>query len=304
VAGVGAALPAGNPLMAGLVTGALVLLAASGVYGSRFLDRFRDELPADAVPPVARRLYWRAVHRGLLDENYARAVVGPTVALGRTLRLLDRRLIDRATGPVTPAGRPGGAVAGWEARFATIRRAHDAGFVTLAEPPALLDWLPPHATPTGRAAAHPRDVRERLGDLVTGTARADGRETGGTGVIERAVSAVARLTEQVERVAFQGSAEGRTGFLTAAIARTVETIERIVFQAHLERAASLLTTAIAKFAEAVEHVVFQSGIERGLHSAGTRTQSLLLTTESRLGQPFVMGGLLVVVLGALLASTL
>jgi len=304
VAGVGAALPAGNPVMAGLFIGALALLAVSGIYGARFLDRFRDELPAGAAQPMARRLYWRALDRGLLDENYGRALVGPTVALGRTLRRFDRRVIDRATGASAPAGRPSGAGADWESRFATVRRAHDAGFVTLAEPPARLDWLPPVATPTGRAAAHPHGVGEHVRDVTTAiSARAEHREMGDAGVVERAATTVARFTEGFERVVFQGSPERGAGFVTNAIARTVEAVERVVFQANLERVVSGLSSGIARFTEAVERAVFQSGIERGLHHAGTVTQRSLLTIESRLGQPLVMGGLLVVVLAVLVAGT-
>lgn len=282
VAGAGAALPAGHPLMAGLFIGSLALLAVSGIYGPRFLDRFRDELPAGAVQPVARRLYWRALDRGLLDENYGRALVGPTLALGRTLRRFDRSVIDRATGASAPAGRPPGAGADWETRFATVRRAHSAGFVTVAEPPERLDWLPPMAPSAGRGAERPH----------------------GMGAAERAQSSVARFSEAVGRVVYRGSPERGAGFFTSAIARAVEAVERVVFQANLERVVSGLSSGIARFTEAVEHAVFQSGIERGLHHAGTMTQRSLLTIESRLGQPVVMGGLLVVVLSALLAGTL
>ncbi|CAN5807146.1 hypothetical protein BH20ACT4_BH20ACT4_00150 [soil metagenome] len=284
VTGVGAALPAGNPLIAGLFIGALALLAVSGVYGPRFLDRFRDELPAGVAPPMARRLYWRVLHRGLLDENYGRAIVRPTLALGRALRRFDRRVIDRAIGTAAPAGRPSGTGDTWEQRFATIRRAHDAGFVTLAEPPAQLDWLPPAATASGRPATDPHEMV-------------------GTGVVDRAATTVARYTEGFERAVFQGRADRGAGFLPSAVARVVEAIERVVFQASLERAASLLTSAIAKFTEAVEHAVFQSGVERGLHRASTSVQRSLLTIENRLGQPFVVGGLLVIVLAVLVAGT-
>ena len=304
VAGVGTALPAGNPLMAGLFIGALALLAVSGVYGPRFLDRFRDELPASAVPPVARRLYWRALDRGLLDENYGRAFVGPTFALGRMLRRFDRRVIHQAPGAAAPAGRSPPAGGDWEARFATIRRAHNAGFVTLAESPARLDWLPPAAAATDRTAAHPHGVGERARGVMRATsAPAERREMGEEGVVERAETAMARFTERFERAVFQGSAERGAGFFTSAIARFVEAIERIVFQANLERIASLLTSAIARFTEAVEHAVFQSGVERGIHRASTRAQRSLLTIENRLGQPFLIGGLLVVVLVVLVAGT-
>jgi NADH-quinone oxidoreductase subunit L len=261
-AGIGDALPAGNPLMAGLFIGTLALLAVSGVYGPRFLDRFRDELPAGAVPSVARRLYWRALHRGLLDETYARAFVGPTAALGQTLQRFDRPV---SPSSATPAA---GSDVDWEARFASIRRAHTAGFVTLAEPPTRLDWLPPAAAPSG------------------------GSET-----------AVARFTETVERVVFQGSPERGADLVTSAIARSVETVERVVFQANLERVASLLTSAIARFIEGVEQIVFQTGVERGVNRASTMGQRSLFTIESRLGQPQVIGGLLVVVLVVLVVGT-
>ncbi len=304
VSGVGSALPAGNPLLAGLFVGALALLALSGVYGPRFLDRFRDELPAGDLPPVARRLYWRSLDRGLLDENYARLFVRPTAALGRTLRRFDRRVIDRATGATAHAVRPSAAGADWEARFAIVRRAHNAGFVTLAEPLARLDWLPPTAVPTGRTVGQPHGVGEHVRDAtMTVSERADGREMGEVGVVERAETAVARFVEGFERGVFQGSPERGAGFFTSSIARMVEAVERVVFQANLERAASLLSSGIARFTEAVEHVVFQSGVERGVHHIGTTTQRSLLKIENRLGQPFVMGALLVVVLVVLVAGT-
>jgi NADH-quinone oxidoreductase subunit L len=280
VAGVGDALPAGNPLMAGLFIAALGLLAVSGVYGPRFLDRFRDEQPAGTASPIVHRLYWRALDRGLLDESYARAFVRPTTALGRTLRRFDRRVIDRAAGASAPAGRQIGHGADWEARFAAVRRAHNAGITALAEPPARLDWLPSAAP-----------------------GRAERWSKGETGVIERAETAMARFTEDGEPVAFQGSPEHATGLFTSVIARAIETVERVVFQASLERAATLLTSGIAKFTEAVEHVIFQSGVERGLHRGGTTVQRSLLAIESRLGQPIVMVWVLMVVLVLLVAGT-
>ena len=279
VAGVGAAVPAGHPLVAGLFIGALALLAVSGVYGPRFLDRFRDELPAGAVRPLGRRLYWRTLNRGLLDENYARAFVWPTAALGRTLRRFDQHVIDR-TPTAAPARLASGSGADWEARFVTMRRTSDAGFATLAEPPSRLDWLP----------------------SVT-SARAERWETGEPGVLERSENATARLTERSEPVVFQGSPERAVEFFRTGMARIIEAVERVVFQARLEGVAALLATAIARFTEAVEHAVFQSGVERGLHRAGTSTQRSLLTIESRLGQPIVMGGLVVVVLVVLVAGT-
>ncbi|MDQ3628730.1 MAG: NADH-quinone oxidoreductase subunit L [Actinomycetota bacterium] len=304
VAGVGAALPAGNPLMAGLFVGALALLAVSGVYGPRFLDRFRDELPAGAVPPVARRLYWRALDRGLLDENYTRAIVGPTVALGRLLRRFDRRVIDRATGAAAHTGAPSGADPDWEARFTTVRRAHNAGFVTLSEPPERLDWLPPTGTRAGRAAAPRHGMGEHVRAVTTAVSmRAESRGGAGVGVVEQAGTGLARFREAVERRVFQGSPERGASFFTSTIARSVEAVERVVFQANLDRVAALMTGAIARFTELVEHAVFQSGLERGLRRAGIGTQRSLLAVEARLGQPLFMGGLLGVVLIVLVAGT-
>ncbi len=271
---VDAGLPAGNPLVAGLFIGTLVLLAVSGVFGPRFLDRFRAEPPAGVVPPLARRLYWRALGRGLLDETYARAVVGPTVALGQTLRQFDRRVIDGATGTATRQSAGGGD---WEARFATIRKAHSAGFVTLVEPPGRLDWLPPLAPGAGQTAAHPHRWGEHVHDLLVASVRPRHRdEVDGGGVVEQATTAVARFTEAVERV---------------------------VFQANLERVATVITSVIAGFTEVVERAVFQSGVERGVHHVATMGQRSLLTMENRLGQPLFMGGLLIAVLTVLIAGT-
>jgi len=298
---VDAGLPAGNPLVAGLFIGTLVLLAVSGVFGPRFLDRFRAELPAGVVPPLARRLYWRALGRGLLDETYARAVVGPIVALGQTLRQFDRRVIDGVTGTAT---RQSSGDGDWEARFATIRKAHSAGFVTLVEPPGRLDWLPPVAPGAGQTAAHPHGVGEHVHDLMVASARPRRRdEADEGGLVEQAATFVARFTEAVERVVFQSRPERGTGVLTSAIARSVEAVERVVFQANLERVATLITSVIAGFTEVVERAVFQSGVERGVHHVATMGQRSLLSMENRLGQPLFIGGLLIAVLTVLIAGT-
>ncbi len=87
------------------------------------------------------------------------------------------------------------------------------------------------------------------------------------------------------------------------MARFTETVERVVFQANLEGAASVLTSAIARFIEGVEQIVFQTGVERGANRASTMAQRSLFTIESRLGQPQVIGGLLVVVLVVLVVGT-
>jgi len=271
---VDAGLPDGNPVVAALFIGTLVLLAVSGVFGPRFLDRFRAELPAGVVPPLARRLYWRALGRGLLDETYARAVVGPTVALGQTLRQFDRRVIGGATGTATRQSAGGGD---WEAQFATIRRAHSAGFVTLLEPPGRLDWLPPLAPGTGPGADHPHRVGEHVHDLMVASARPRRRdEADEGGLVEQAATSVARFTEAVERV---------------------------VFQANLERVVTLITSVIAGFTEVVERAVFQSGVERGVHRVTGMGQRSLLTMENRLSQPVFIGGLLIAVLTILIAGT-
>ncbi len=304
VVAVGSAVPAGNPLVAGLFLGGLGLLAASGVFGPRFLDRFRDEMPADVIPPVARRLYWGALDRGLIDETYRRFFVSPTVALGLMLRRLDRRGIDRATSAVGSGGRAWGVGADWESRFESIRQAHDAGFVTLAEPPERLDWLPSLATPAGGPSTHPDATGERVWDTTSTSPRPGphGR-LGGTGIVEGAQNTVARFAEQVERVVFQGSAERGVAFVASAVARMVEAVERVVFQVHLEQAAARLTSVIARFTEVVEHVVFQSGVDRGVFHLGTTVQRALLAFENRLGRPLVMTGLLLVVLVVLVGGT-
>ncbi len=294
--GVGPALSAGDALMAGLFVAALALLAVSGVLGPRFFDRFRDELPAGAVPRLARRLYWRALHRGLLDEHYARAVTGPTVALGRTLRRFDRRVIEGAVG--TGSKRSPTATGDWEARFAILRRAHAEGSIPLTEAPARLDWLPPARVPVAPSTAQPGTVGRAGRDpmAVSGTAH-------GRGVVERAENAVARSTETIERVVFRGSPERGTAFLTAAMARAVEAVERVVFQANVERVAALITAVIAGFTEAVERAVFQLGVERAVHQVATMGQRSLLTIESRLGHPLVMGALLAAVLVIVVVGT-
>jgi hypothetical protein len=83
----------------------------------------------------------------------------------------------------------------------------------------------------------------------------------------------------------------------------VEAVERVVFQANVERVAALITAAIAGFTEAVERAVFQLGVERAVQRVATMGQRSLLTIESRLGQPLVMGALLATVLVILVVGT-
>ncbi len=205
VAGAGAALTEGHPVVAVLFVAALVALLVSGVHGPRFLDRFRAELPAGAAGPAARRLYWWASGRGLLDERYARRVVAPTMALATTLHAGERALLDR------PRAARGAEPAGWEARFGAARQAHDAGIATLAEPPSRLDWLPP-----------PEDLvrRERLRTRWS---------------IGNAAALISGAVETVERLVFQANVERVVSAASSGIARFIEAVEHLVFQSGVER---------------------------------------------------------------------
>jgi len=103
VAAGSAGVPRGNPILATVFTATMALLLLSGWYGPRYLDRFRDELPPAAATAAARRLYWWALNRGYLDQSYDRAVVGPTMALGRAFERFDSAVLDRPVPPAAPA---------------------------------------------------------------------------------------------------------------------------------------------------------------------------------------------------------
>ncbi len=221
--GAASGVPGGNPVLAAVFAGTLALLLVSGVYGPRYLDRFRDEQPAGAAPPLARRLYWGGLNRGYLDEVYERTFVRTTMALGRSLARFDRRVIDRTVSAATADQRSvGRAGDSWQAQFDAVRRAHAAGAVTLAEPPGRLDWLP--ATP-------PSGVRPRVG------ASRGGEQSGSSDLMD----GIARLTGAVERVVFQGSLERGYRGLAHLIAAFTEAIERLVFQSGVERTVARTT---------------------------------------------------------------
>jgi len=276
--GAASGVPAGNPVLAAVFAGTLALLLVSGVYGPRYLDRFRDEQPAGGAPPLARRLYWGGLNRGYLDEVYERTFVRSTIALGRSLARFDRRVIDRTPSATTADQRSvGRAGDSWQAQFDAVRRAHAAGAVTLAEPPARLDWLP--ATP-------PSGVRTRVG-------------AGRGGQQIRMLDRVSDATTAVERVMFEHQAKSGSSGLMDGIARLTGAVERVVFQGSLERGYSGLTHLIATFTEAIERLVFQSGVERTVARTTARSQRSLLAFENRLGRPWVSAVLVCLVLIAL-----
>jgi len=326
--------PMGNPILVTLLAATIALLLLSGWYGPRYLDRFRDELPPTAGPAAARRLYWGALNRGYLDDAYQRAVIVPTLALGRALVRFDSAMLDRPVPPPGTATRPGGGDqrATWEQRFLVLRDAHAAAATRPAEPPERLDWL--SAGPT--TALHPEQEQPRVGDPrrgplatrtsawseraserggVVGAVASTGaglaerieqvlsRRTGGRGVFGAAANASAGLAERIEQVFFQ-RAEGRGvfGVVGNAFAGLAERIEQVVFQP-IDTGALKLTGIIAGITDAVEAAVFQSGVERGVTSAAAGTQRLLLATERRLGQPQVIGSILALALLALIIGT-
>ena len=326
--------PMGNPILATLLTATIALLLLSGWYGPRYLDRFRDELPPTAGPAAARRLYWGALNRGYLDDAYQRAVIAPTLALGRALVRFDSAMLDRPVPPPGTATRPGigDQRATWEQRFLVLRDAHAAAATRPAEPPERLDWLsagPAAALPA--APDHPRGAGQRIGAVARRTSAWSERaseggglvgavastgagvveriervlfqRTGGRGVFGAAANASAGLAEGIERVFFQ-RADGRGvfGAVGNAFAGLAERTERVVFQP-IDTGALKLTGIIAGITDAVEAAVFQSGVERGVTSAAAGTQRLLLATERRLGQPQVIGSILALALLALIIGT-
>ena len=280
--------PPGHLVLWLLFAIAIGLLLLSGWLGPRYLDRFRDELPPEHYRPAARRMYWWALGRGYLDEGFDRALVVPSLALGRALERFDLTVIDRS---VTPGARERPAQeqpARWEERFVAVREAHArattaTGVTALAEPPERLDWLaagPLAAAPLPPARPH------------------------GTGPrLDIAANAVARVTEKFERVTFQrAEGHGVLGATGHAFALLAEKIERSVFQP-VDIGALKLASLIAGITDAVERVIFQSGVERGVTSATAGSQRLLLATEARLGRPLVIATILALALVALVVGT-
>jgi NADH-quinone oxidoreductase subunit L len=273
--GVGA--PPGNSILAAVFTATIVLLLLSGWYGPRYLDRFRDELPAGDSPGPVRGLYWWALNRGYLDENFDRAIVGPTTAVGRALERFDKAVLDRPP----PPGASAAALAAhhtetWEERFLALSAEHAAGTTALAEPPERLDWLwAGDAAPDGSRPDHPHAGAARVA-VATRRAVAWSRSApDGGGAFGAAADATGRLTERIERVVFQPADTG----------------------------ALKLAGIIAGVIDAVERTVFQTGVERGLARSGAVAQRLLLAIEQRLAQPQVIGSILALALLALIVGT-
>jgi len=289
--------PLGNVLLTAVFTGTIALLLLSGWYGPRYLDRFREELPASAGPAAMRRLYWWGLNRGYLDDFYGRAIVAPTAALGRALERFDMAVLDRPAPPPAPATGPGVSLsATWEARFAALR-SRQTGATALAEAPEPLDWLPAATGAVHSGQDHPRGAVARMG----ATAR---RASDTGGVFGTVADVIAGLVERIERAVFQRPADtgGVFGAVANAFAGLAERIERAAFQP-IDTGALKLTGIIAGITDAVERAVFQSGVERGLESAGASAQRLLLAIERRLGHPMVIGSILALALLALIVGT-
>jgi NADH-quinone oxidoreductase subunit L len=271
-------LPLGNAVLATLLIASITLLLLSGWYGPRYLDRFREELPAAAGPPLVRRLYWGALNRGYLDDVYGRSAVAPTFALGRAFERFDRAVLDRPPPSATPPA--GLQPASWEDRFLALRGGGAAGSTALAETPERLDWLA-----AGRPAAPPS---------VQHPPRGAGQRTG---------AAARRLSAWSTRVfADQGSGRGLSDSAADVPAGSGVRRERAVAQP-LDTAVLKLAGLIAGITEAVERVVFQSGVERGVVNAAAGSQRLLMAIERRLGRPPVIGSILALALLTLIVGT-
>jgi NADH-quinone oxidoreductase subunit L len=220
VTGGNAGIPLGNPLLVTAFTVAIALLLLSGWYGPRYLDRFRAELPPEAYPVVARRLYWASLNRGYIDDAYDRTIVAPTTALGRTLERFDLAVLDRPPPAAAPATQsrvlepgvtqPGVSHPTWEARFLALRAADSHGRTVLAEPPERLDWLP---SATG-ATVHLEAQRPRA--------------------VGRVGAAFPGLAERIEQSAFQRVDTGALKVATV-IAAITDTVEAAIFQTGVER---------------------------------------------------------------------
>ncbi len=290
-----AGVPPGNLLVATLFVGATAALLLSGWYAPRYLDRFREELPATASPTYARRLYWWALNRGYIDEVYDRAVVSPTRALGRALERFDRAVLDRPPPSATPPAWLHPAT--WEDRFLTRRHAR-AVDATLPAPDRL-DWLPAASTSAvGRIQDHPPGT----GPRVRGAGWSD-RVSDGRGIVGAVGGAGASLAERAARLITQPT--GRRGVIEASadqIARLAESVERLVFQP-IDTGALKVTGIIAGIINAVERTVFQSGVERGVRGVVSGAQRRLLVIEHHLGKPVVIGSILALALVALIMGT-
>jgi NADH-quinone oxidoreductase subunit L len=262
-------LPLGNPILATLFIAAIALLLLSGWYGPRYLDRFRDELPAAAGPPLVRRLYWGALNRGYLDDVYGRVAVAPTLALGRAFERFDRAVLDRPPPSATPPA--GLQLTSWEERFHVLRSGQAAGATALAEPPERLDWLPagPDAA-LPRPQDHPHGAVLRTGATARRVSAWSERvivdQASGPGLVDRAANALAGIAERTERTVFQPSGRGLFDRAANVLAGIAERTERTVFQP-LDTTTLKLTGLIAGITDAFERAVFQSGVERGVVNA-------------------------------------
>jgi NADH-quinone oxidoreductase subunit L len=302
VAAGSAGVPPGNPLVATLFVGAIAALLLSGWYGPRYLDRFREELPATANPTAARRLYWWALNRGYIDEAYGRTVVGPTTALGRALERFDRAVLDRPPpSAATPAWHH---PATWEERFLALRSARATDPTLLPAAPDRLDWLPAASTAAvDRTQEHPDDTGPGMRAARQRATAWSDRASGGGGIVGAVGGAGASLVERVERLITQPT--GRRGVIEAsadAFARLAESLERLVFQP-IDTGALKVTGVIAGITNAVERAVFQSGVERGVTDAIAGAQRWLLVIEQRLGTPVVIGTILALALVTLIIGT-
>lgn len=248
-----------------LVVAAIGMLMISAWVAALFMDRFRAEVPGFGLIR-ARRIYVAAMRRFWLDDFYHKKVVAGTVWLGQQLDRFDSGVIDRLVGAPITAGRIGSASAIWEQRFLAARGAGISG--------ALGNAVPPRSTE---------------GVLV---------DNGSVGLLPWLGAISAQSSAYYEPPRFD---EGMSlaGKITDYAAQTSALIEKDV----ISRGQGLIGTATDSAAAVsgwVEHNVFDLGINKGAPQAGGLLGSFLSEFEDFLGQPLVVGTLVVITISGLL----
>ena len=278
-----------RPWASYVALGILGFVLLAGWATAIFLDRFKAELPGQALLRT-RGLYAMALHRFWLDEFYWRYVVGTALALGRLLDRVDSQVVDRIVGAPVIASRIGSAGVTWETRVLAAKGAPEgvAG-----------------ATSAARASQDPhRGERPDGGrDDVTGLAGwLTQASAGSTGWVEREV--VARApgfagTLAATASGFSGSVErnlvGKASGVMGALAETASFVSSLVERDVIGGASTAMsgaTDAAAVISGWVEHNVFDTGVNRSVVGSSSNLGYGLEAVEELMGRPFVVGAVL------------
>lgn len=219
--------PDGNPVLEVVFVVVIVLLLLSGVFGPRYLDRFRDEMPAGTGAGFVRRLYWLALGRGYLDEIAQRYVVGVAVASGRALDRFDRKVLAGEPGLNIPVVTSSMSDLSWEAKLLGAPEQHVA---VGARSPRLtdhpLEWLAPGKSVSAGGAPPPAQPPS------SNHAGADRTVAAPPAAVEAAavwaVASVSKLADVIEHHVLQAGIEGGVNRSRRAMNRFVLGFERVL----------------------------------------------------------------------------